>query len=200
MLMRLFAKILKNDKREEISHRIYGTVVAQARNTALYTDFDIPDTALNRANMLSLHVFLLNNRLKYSHIDTGHINANAGNALSQEVFDLYILDIERGLRDIGFGDPSVQKRKKRVVHSYFALISEFDEALKTGDIDTMVPVTKIRYFENLPDKQGYIKARKLSQYIFEVSQFLSSQSDQAILSGLLNWPSIISTHHKEYFK
>ena len=189
ILSKLFAKKDHND----LPHRIYGTVVAQARNSALYTDFAIPDTVLGRYDMLAMHVFLLNFRLKHH----GSHEKTRCSELSQNVFDLFMIDLERGLRDIGYADTSVHKRKKRLARSYFALIEEIDQplelALENGRIDGIVPAITKRYFDKIAKQDQNSCGQLLANYILNVAQTHSTQSNQAILSGILNWPEFAAS-------
>jgi hypothetical protein len=134
--------------------------------------------------MLALHVFLVNHRLKRSALgDKKNLNA-----LSQSIFDLFIADIERGLRDIGFADTSVYKRNKRFTHSYYALVTEFDEALEKSDINRVIPAVADRYFDKMPDAEQHSHARNLAAYMINMAQYLASVPDQTLLSGSLDWP------------
>ncbi len=183
----ILKKLFRNKQHDEVPHRIYGTVVAQARNSALYTDYDIADTVMGRYDMLALHVFFFNRRLKLA--ENG--DKDQISALSQKVFDLFLNDIERGLRAIGFADTTVHKRKKRLAHSYYALIDEFDKPLRTGEVGTMTTAIAKRYFETQTGNVQRQAAEALEAYMLRVSPFLAAQSNQAILQGTLKWPLII---------
>ncbi len=187
MPISILKKVFRINQRDDVPHRIYGTVVAQARNSALYTDFNIADTAMGRYDMLALHVFLFNRRLKLA--ENG--DKDQASALSQKVFDLFLADIERGLRDLGFADTTVHKRKKRLAHSYYALINEFDKSLGIGKVGTMTTSIAKRYFDKETDNEQKQYATDLEAYMFQAARFLATQSNQAILRGKLNWPLII---------
>ncbi|MCP4072156.1 MAG: hypothetical protein GY742_10520 [Hyphomicrobiales bacterium] len=187
MPISILKKVFRINQRDDVPHRIYGTVVAQARNSALYTDFSIADTAMGRYDMLALHVFLFNRRLKLA--ENG--DKDQASALSQKVFDLFLADIERGLRDLGFADTTVHKRKKRLAHSYYALINEFDKSLGIGKVGTMTTSIAKRYFDKETDNEQKQSAMDLEAYMFQVARFLATQSSQAILRGKLNWPLIV---------
>ena len=192
MPIAFLAKLFNKNSREDVPHRIYGGVVAQARNSALYEEFGVPDTVIGRYDMLALHVFMLSYRLKRS----APQDKKECVALSQSVFDLFISDIERGLRDIGFADTSVYKRNKRFARSYFALIEEFDQALEDSDVETIISTVKKRYFDTLPKTKQLPFSKVLAQYMIKMTAHLAAQRDQALLSGELVWPPIFS-HSQE---
>ena len=175
---------------DKVPHRIYGTVVAQARNIAFYTEFAIADTVMGRYDMLALHMFLLNRRLK-----TDSDNEQASQ-LSQNIFDLFIDDIERGLRDLGFADTSVHKRKKRLVHTYYALIEDFDGPLNRENYPQLEKALGERYYETLSKPKTKLAAKKLARYLRNVVNCLDNQSSHSIMQGILEWPKFNESPHE----
>ena len=184
-LANLFSKKAPRNGSLNGSSQIYGTVVTQARKSALYANYLVPDTVIGRYDMLALHVFLLNRRLKH----TPGENAKGCNELSQEVFDLFIIDLERGLRELGFADTSVHKRKKRMVRSYYALIEEFDSSISTADIKQLSQMVEARYFDKIVKSKRAAAAKNMANYMSDTADFLASQSDEKIMSGELHWPT-----------
>lgn len=173
------------NKQDLVPHRIYGSVVAQARNSAFYTHFAIPDTVIGRYDMLGLHVFLINNRLKNGDCDEN----DDCRVLSQKVFDLFLIDLERGLRDIGFADTSVHKRKKKLVHSYYALIDEFDTAIDERDASALLEALANRYYTQLePPKQSKL-CEKLANYMLLVADKLAAQEFPVYQNADIGWPA-----------
>ena len=180
-----------SNPKDTVPPRIYGTVVAQSRNPALYSKILVPDTVIGRYDMLALHVFLLTHRLKNTTEENLPVeNGKDCNGLSQSIFDLFIDDLERGLRELGYADTSVHKRKKRMVRSYYALIDEFEAAINSANVEKLATVMKPRYFDKLEEIQSAQAAKKLAHYSVETAQFLAQQDDMHIVKGNLNWPSV----------
>lgn len=171
------------NKQDQVPHRIYGSVVAQARNSAFYTHFAIPDTVIGRYDMLGLHVFLINNRLK-----NGDCEENDDcRALSQKVFDLFLIDLERGLRDIGFADTSVHKRKKKLVHSYYALIDEFDAAIEKRDTSALLGAIANRYYTKIGLPKQSELCEKLANYMVLTATELGTHQFSTYQNGDIGW-------------
>ncbi|MCP4183255.1 MAG: hypothetical protein GY761_08045 [Hyphomicrobiales bacterium] len=189
MLLSTIRRLFGKKKNNIVPHRIYGTVVTQARNSSFFVDFGISDTVMGRYDMLALHVFLVNHRLKYVESSDKLVASR----LSQDIFDLFINDLERGLRDLGFADTSVHKRKRRLARSYYALIEEFDGALKTGKPGILKEVIGLRYFETSSEHEKRRCVTLLEAYMFQTVDYLALQSIQGILLGDLNWPTISVT-------
>ena len=182
-LAKLFATKSSRNNQNNGPSLIYGTVVAQSRKSAFYTQFMVPDTVIGRYDMLALHVFMLTHRLKQSREE----NNKGCNWLSQNVFDLFIIDLERGLRELGFADTSVHKRKKRMVRSFYALIDEFEKPLNDSNKTKLAKAIAPRYFDKIEPGMSANSASELAAYMIDTAQFLSLQSDQAITAGTLNW-------------
>lgn len=189
MIFSKFAGIFRNNSKttsDTVPHRIYGTVMAQARNSALFGELNISDTVMGRYAMLSLHTFLLNHRLK----TTQPTHKKECEILSQEVFDLFAIDLERGLRDIGFADTSVHKRKKRLIHSYYALIDEFDHLLGGKNLIKLSQTVADRYYDDIEEPAKTTGALNLANYIIRVVSGLRKQPETALLNGEISWPPV----------
>ena len=186
MLISIVKKLIGKNVSNDVPRRIYGAVVTQARNASFFSDLGIADTVMGRYDMLALHVFLVNRRLKY--VETSDRLRASG--LSQEIFDLFVVDLERGLRDLGYADTGVHKRKKRLARSYYALIEEFGEALEADNCGNLTHAIGSRYFDKFSESEKLSYASLLEAYMFHAVSFLAQQSFLDIVSGEINWPAI----------
>ena len=155
---------------------LYGSVMTHARSPVFFMDFGIPDTVMGRFDILSLHIYLLARRFREDGSDFSM-------DLSQEVFDLYVYDVERALRELGIGDTSVPKKKMKMVRSFYGQIDDFDEAINAQDKKTIIKKISTRY---LPDVENP-KPELLANYMLETETHLLSQDIKAIIAGKLNW-------------
>ncbi|HVY20226.1 MAG TPA: ubiquinol-cytochrome C chaperone family protein [Bauldia sp.] len=126
MLGRLFRR---DSAAGAIASALYGAIVAQARAPALYTDFGVPDTVTGRFEMVTLHVILMLDRLERE--------GEAGRPLGQAVFDLYVKDMDRSLRELGIGDLGVPKRMKKMAEAFYGRHDAYRQALAAGDRQRM---------------------------------------------------------------
>ena len=122
MLGRLFRR---DSEAGAIASALYGAIVAQARNPALYTDFAVADTVTGRFEMVTLHVILALDRLERE--------GKAGAPLGQRIFDLYVHDMDNALRELGFGDLGVPKRMKKMAQAFYGRHEAYRQALAAGD-------------------------------------------------------------------
>lgn len=164
-----------NRKHDPIPAEIYGMVVAQAREPVFFTDFAIPDTVMGRFDVLALHTYLISRRLAGE-------GTEAARTLNQEVFDLFVHDLDRALRELGVGDTSVPKRKKKMVRSFYGQIDDFDGVLDEGDLKALEPLVAHRYYSGEGD------AGNLARYMIAADQKLQDTPYAEIASGRIEWP------------
>lgn len=108
-----------------IAHSLYGAIVTQARAPVFYRDFGVADTIDGRFDMIVLHAFLVFEKLRAL--------GPAGSALAQEVVDLFFLDMDRSLREMGVGDLAVPKRMRTMAESFAGRSAAYRGAAARGD-------------------------------------------------------------------
>jgi cytochrome b pre-mRNA-processing protein 3 len=121
--------LFRRKKRDETISTLYGAIVAQARDPAFYRDHGVGDTVTGRFELVCLHVFLLLHRLKEEPEDRRQ--------LGQDLFDLFFLDLDRGLRELGVGDTKVPKRIKEMGQAFYGRVKAYDEALAGRQSDAL---------------------------------------------------------------
>src|SRR5438876_846596 len=96
----------RRTSRDGIIASLYGTIVAQARTTAFYQSFGVPDTINGRLEMIVLHAVLLLHRLN---TEPAPIRR-----LGQAVFDHFCRDMDANLREMGVGDLAVPGKMRGI--------------------------------------------------------------------------------------
>ena len=125
----MFGRLLRRAIPEDaIATRVYGAIVAQARNPAFYSDLGVPDTVTGRFEMVVLHVVLVLDRLQGN---------EAERALAQKIFDLYCVDMDRSLRELGIGDLGVPKRMRKMTEAFYGRARVYREGLTQGDVASL---------------------------------------------------------------
>ncbi len=117
-------KLFRRNKTQDTIERLYGAIVAQARQPAFYMELGVPDTVEGRFELLLLHTFLVCHRLKGE--------GEVGQDMSQKVFDAFLDDMDRTLREMGIGDLSVPKRMKKIGQAFYGRTAAYDVALASG--------------------------------------------------------------------
>jgi cytochrome b pre-mRNA-processing protein 3 len=96
----------------------YEAIVAAARHPVFYADWGVPDTLDGRFDMITLHTFLVLDRLK-----------GEEQAFRQGLVDELFADMDRSLREMGVGDLSVGKKVRKMAEVFYGRVAAYDQAL-----------------------------------------------------------------------
>jgi cytochrome b pre-mRNA-processing protein 3 len=173
----IFGLFKKKNQNQAIVDRQYSTLTSLARVPFFYSDLDVPDTVMGRFEMLSLHMFLFQRRMR---------NEGPSRDIAQVLIDDFFQDVDHSLRELGIGDMGVPKRMKKLAKMYFGRTAAYSEALDHGDREALsAALTRnVR-----PDTGGWPEAGLLADYVIAADKLLAEQSDEAICAGSVAYPS-----------
>ena len=175
MFQRLFRREPKANR--AITEALYGQIVAAARQPVFYSHWNVPDTPLGRFEMVSLHMFLFQHRLRGLDGVEGEI--------AQVLIDEFFMDVDHSLRELGISDVGVPKRMKKLAKMFYGRTAAYTEALDAGDRDALAAALtrNVR-----PDVAEWPQAAALGDYVVEASARLAAQDTAAIAAGRLDFP------------
>ncbi|UVK37331.1 ubiquinol-cytochrome C chaperone family protein [Mesorhizobium sp. AR10] len=175
MFQRLFGR--ERHANRAITEALYAQIVAAARQTLFYSDWSVPDTPLGRFEMLSLHMFLFQHRLR------GESGVAA--EVAQVLIDEFFLDVEHSLRELGIGDVGVPKRMKKLAKMFYGRTAAYDDALERDDRDALAAALarNVR-----PDAGAWPQAALLAGYVVDADKRLAAQPTESIVSGTVLFP------------
>ncbi|TPN49511.1 MULTISPECIES: ubiquinol-cytochrome C chaperone family protein [unclassified Mesorhizobium] len=175
MFQRLFGR--ERHANRAITDALYAQIVAAARQTAFYSDWNVPDTPLGRFEMLSLHMFLFQHRLRGED--------GVGQEVAQVLIDEFFLDVDHSLRELGIGDVGVPKRMKKLAKMYYGRTAAYDDALERNDHDGLTAALA----RNIqPDAGSWPQASQLANYVAGARRQLAAQPSESIVSGTVFFP------------
>ena len=96
---------------------IYNNLIKLTRNKNLYLKLEKEDTFSERLLFLFFHLALF---LK-------HFKTTIPSKNLQELFDFIIRQIELSIREIGYGDVSVNKKMKDFINLFYFLVNEIEK-------------------------------------------------------------------------
>ena len=96
---------------------IYNNLIKLTRNKNLYLDLKNNDTFSDRLIIFLFHFGFFLKNYKYE------MNKKE----SQEIFDYIVRQIELSIREIGYGDVSVNKKMKDYVNLFFSIIENVEK-------------------------------------------------------------------------
>lgn len=173
MVLGLFKR--RNDR---IPYALYGQIVEHARDPIFYADFGIEDTIDGRFNTISLHASLLFRRMRDM--------PENGRALMQEVFDIFMNDMDRSLREMGVGDTSVPKKMKRIAEVFYGAAKAYDAAFEAGNDGVLAEAIARNVFA---DEEGVPPgAESMARYVFASEMLLAEQTDAIFERGEIPFP------------
>ena len=101
---------------------IYNNLIKLTRNKNLYLMLEKEDTFSDRLIFLFFHLALF---LK-------HFKSSVPPKELQDIFDFIIKQIELSIREIGYGDASINKKMKNYLNLFYSLL----EKIETLDLDS----------------------------------------------------------------
>ena len=182
----MFNWLTRRTDHSRIAGDIYGSIVASARQPTFFAAWGVPDTREGRFEVLALHMALVMHRL-------GRIGAG-GTDLSRTLAEVFIIDLDDNMREIGIGDLAVPKKVKRAAAALYDRYRDYAAALTpdagAGVLGAVIGAA-IAGGETAPAVPG-LDTHALSDYMQRLSGALAATSDADCLAGKLPlpWPPV----------
>jgi len=114
---------------------IYNNLVKLTRNKKLYEDFQNQDTFSDRLIFFLLHFAFFLKIYK----------DNNDKKLLQDIYDYIFRQVELSIREIGYGDQSINKKMKDYLNLFYGMIDKID------DWDNFSITSRAKFLENFLD-------------------------------------------------
>ncbi len=147
---------------------IYNNLINFTRNKDLYKDLNREDSFSDRLTLFLLHFsFFLKN---YKNEENKKI--------LQEIYDFNFRQLELGIREIGYGDQSINKKMKDYINLFHSMVSEihFWDNLSNSDKIEKLSIF-LEDFNNIED---------LLKYFEEFNSNLSKKTLNSFLKSVSN--------------
>ena len=95
-------------------YQLYNNFIELSRNKILYKDFIKPDTFSDRLIFFLMHFAFF--------IKTYKDEKNSKTL--QEIYDFFFRQLELSIREIGYGDQSINKKMKDYINLFHSMVSE----------------------------------------------------------------------------
>ena len=147
---------------------IYNNLVKLTRNKELYKDFKNQDTFSDRLIFFLLHfAFFLKIYKK-----------NNDKKLLQEIYDYIFRQVELSIREIGYGDQSINKKMKDYLNLFYGMID------KIHDWDNLTLESKNALLEKFLDNA--LNTEFLVDYFEKYQQNLINNTLNSHIKGVVN--------------
>lgn len=163
---------------------IYAQIVALARQPWLYRHAGVADTVTGRFDMITLHSFMVLERLAQP--------AQQAGDLGQRLFDQIFEDMDHNLREMGVGDLSVGKKIQKMTEVFFGACSGYRAALN-ADEDEVAQKLKAALCRNITgEKVATEHLNNLLEYTLRLRQHVENLDLATILAGKLETDSFFN--------
>ena len=147
---------------------LYNNLVNLSRNKSLFSIFTDKDTFSDRILMLLFHFAFFLRRYK----------DNTNKEYLQKFYDYFFRQIELSLREIGYGDVSINKKMKDYINIFYSILDKIDdwnnlENVKKGEI--------LGFYYNL--KGNHLK---IVNYLNNFEIYLSKTSLKSFTKSVFN--------------
>jgi len=145
---------------------LYNNLVELARNKVLYKDFKNPDEFSDRLVFFLIHFALFFKVFK----------KKENKIILQEIYDFVFRQLELSIREIGYGDQSINKKMKDYLNLFHDMIDKFhfwddlsklkkEETIGVYILNSNNNTLLLDYFENFIDS---LKKNTLNSYLKSV--------------------------------
>ena len=147
---------------------IYNNLVKFSRNKSIFSFFTKNDTFSDRLLIFLFHFsFFLKEYKKTQNKD-----------IMQEIFDYIFKELEISIREIGYGDASINKKMKTYVNTLYSILEKIE------NWDNLDLANKNKIFESFFNYEGDLS--ELVKYFDKYSIFIKKNSFNLFLNGVIN--------------
>ena len=158
--------------------KLYSKILSLSRNKLFYTNLGLIDTFQNRINLIFLHISFLFIKLKQK--DKSYLYEE----FFQKMFDFIFNKIELNMREIGYGDMTVNKNMKFLVKAFYDILLNCENYEKKNTKNKNLFL--IKYLTSNTDKKSANNII-LVEYFDKYQAFCFDLSPDSVLSGDLNF-------------
>ena len=157
---------------------LYKNILLLARNKLFYTKFNIDDTFQNRINLIFLHISFLFIKVKHKYSSAEFRD------FYQKTFDLIFYRIDQNMRELGYGDVTVNANMKFLVKTFYNILLYCENFDKQTEKSKNLFLSK---YLNPNNTKTPINIAGLIDYFNKYHSFCLEISSDSVLRGNLNF-------------
>ena len=159
-------------------NKLYSKILSLSRNKLFYTKLGLVDTFQNRINLIFLHISFLFIKLKQKD------KSQFYKEFFQKMFDFIFNKIELNMREIGYGDMTINKNMKFLVKIFYNILLNCENYTDKNTKNKNLFLLK--YLMLNADKKS-ADSIGLVEYFDQYQAFCFDLSSDSVLSGDLNF-------------
>ncbi len=106
---------------------LYQEIVAQSHQPTFYQDLSVPDSVDGRFELIALHCYIVIHRL----------NQAGASRQAQALFDVFFINMDQSLREMGIGDVGVPKHMKRMMQGFNGRMQNYENSIADSDREAL---------------------------------------------------------------
>ena len=156
------------------NNRLYNNLVKLSRNIFFYKDLSLKDNFETRVILIFFHLSIILIKFK----------RNNKNKFPQKIYDNIFMNIEYNLRELGYGDVSVNKQMKTLNKIFYDILLK----IKVDDSNNLI-ISKNIIFEHLfkNTKLSEEILIKINDYFKNFYDFTFELDEAIVLKGQINY-------------
>jgi len=159
-------------------NRLYNNILLLSRNKLFYTKFDLIDAFQNRIHLIFIHISFIFIKIKQN-------NKNKMfKIFYQNLFDLIFANIELNMREIGYGDTTINKNMRFLTKTFYDVLLNCEKYRNMNDEEKKVFFNKCLAQNNIKNNTN-IKA--IVEYFNKYEAFCFDLSSDSVLKGELKF-------------
>jgi cytochrome b pre-mRNA-processing protein 3 len=171
-MFNFFKKVKKSE------NQLYNKILYLSRNKFFYTKVNLCDNFQNRINLIFLHISFLFVKTKQKNINKSYKD------FQQKNFDYIFKEIESNMREIGYGDVTVNKNMKFLVKNFYNILLNCENYNKKTQKHKN---TFLHKYLTINDKKVGHNDLILVDYFDKYQKFCLDLSYDSVLKGELNF-------------
>lgn len=176
----MFGFIHRKRQRKIVARRLYESVAVQSRVPSFYENWGVPDTIDGRFELLSLHGFIVWNRVQEE--------GREGRMLAQAFFDVMFREMEYAARNAGVGDLSVPRHIKKMMKAFKGRVLAYHEAFcNETAYNLKQDVLSRNLYGTLKKKPDTSVLKDVSDYIGQTILHFETLKWDDIKQGRIGW-------------
>ena len=157
---------------------LYNNILSLSRNKLFYNKFDLIDTFQNRIHLIFIHISFIFIKIKQNNKNRIY------KTFYQKIFDLIFCKIELNMREMGFGDTTINKNMKFLVKTFYNILFNCEKYQKMSVDDKNKFLNK--YLE-LNDVKNTTNNDGIVEYFDKYEAFCFDLNSNSVLSGELKF-------------
>ena len=157
---------------------MYNNILLLSRNTIFYTKFDLIDTFQNRIHLIFIHISFIFIKMRQNE------KKKIYKIFYQKIFDLIFNKIELNMREIGYGDTTINKNMRFLVKTFYNILfncEKYKEMTIVAKSEFFNKFLEINNIKNTTNNKGII------EYFNKYEAFCFGLSSDSILEGDLKF-------------